>query len=430
MKNKNEIFEKSYLTDQLDLVAISTIADLMPLIDENRLLVKKGLSVLKTTKNPGLEALLKSVLPDKINSGEDINTYDVGYIIAPRINAPGRIGDADKNMQEPGIIYEFPDSEKPDEPEEPEKIMEFKVKEKSFNLLTCSKDETISLSEKINLLVEEINNLNEKRKEDQAEMLKSILNDEDLDFEKIQLKQKIFIEKSKQWSEGLLGIVASDLVKKYNIPVILFKEGKGKYKGSGRSIEDFDLFENLNTLNEYFDKFGGHKMACGLTIKAGTAIKDKKGNFCDAYNIFKKEMIKIAKKKLAGHKVEKKYYYDLETDFTELKPTFIKELKLMEPFGIGNTKPVFLIRECIIKKVNFSKNTKHAILQIKNNGSYKKALFFNISTKISEDLKKIKINTPVSLICNIEENKYEKSIYPEGGSLQLLVLDLFYKKDF
>jgi single-stranded-DNA-specific exonuclease len=369
-------------------------------------------------------------LHDKINSGEDINTYDVGYIIAPRINAPGRIGDLCKSMQEPDIAFELTENGKPDEQEEDEKILEFKVKEKSFNLLTCSKDKTSHLTEKINLLVEEINNLNEKRKEDQAEMLKSILSNKGLDFEKIQLKQKIFIEKSDQWSEGLLGIVASDLVKKYNIPVILFKEDKGKYKGSGRSIEEFDLFENLNSLNEYFDKFGGHKMACGLTIKTEKTVKDKNGKLCDSYSIFKKEMIKIAKKKLAGHKIEKKYYYDIETDFAELKPTFIKELKLMEPFGIGNSKPVFLIRDCIIKKISFSKNTKHAIFQIKNKGSYKKALFFNLNTKFSEELKKIKTNTPVSLICNIEENKYEKSIYPEGGSLQLLILDLFYKIDF
>jgi len=141
-------------------------------------------------------------------------------------------------------------------------------------------------------------------------------------------------------------------------------------------------------------------------------------------------MIGLAKKKLSNHKIEKKYFYDMEIDFSELKSSFMKELKLMEPFGTGNTKPVFLIKNCMIKKVNFSKNTKHAILQIKNKGSYKKALFFNISTQTAENLKKIQANTIVSLICQIEENKYEKSIYPEGGSLQLLILDLFYKIDF
>jgi single-stranded-DNA-specific exonuclease len=422
MENKNEIFKKSYLTDLLDLVAISTIADLMPLVDENRMMVKKGLSVLKNTSNPGLMTLVKSVLPDKINAGEEITTYDVGFIIAPRINAPGRMNDLKKSAQEPDIDYEQTDSEKSYDPGDVEKTFELNVAKKSFKLLTCSQSEALKL-------VIEINQLNEKRKEDQAEMLKSILSNKDFDFEKIQQNQKIFIAKSDKWSEGLLGIVASGLVKKYNIPVILFKEDKEKYKGSGRSIEDFDLFENLNKLSSYFDKFGGHKMACGLTIKSGGTI-NKEGKLCDNYSVFKKEMIKLAKKKLSDHKIEKKYYYDMEIDFSELKTTFIKELKLMEPFGIGNTKPVFLIRDCMIKKVNFSKNTKHAILQIKNKGSYKKAVFFNISTETAKNLKKIQINTLVSLICQIEENKYKKSIYPEGASLQLLILDLFYKIDF
>ena len=422
MENKNEIFEKSYLTNLLDLVAISTIADLMPLVDENRMLVKKGLSVLKNTNNPGLKTLIKSVLPDKINADAEITTYDVGFIIAPRINAPGRLDDLKKNIQEPDMDYEQTDNEKSYDLDDDEKTFELNVAKKSFKLLTCSQNEALAL-------VTEINHLNEKRKEDQAEMLKSILINKDFDFEKIQKNQKIFIEKSDKWSEGLLGIVASDLVKKYNIPVILFKEDKEKYKGSGRSIEDFDLFENLNKLSSYFDKFGGHKMACGLTIKSGSTINIE-GNLYDNYSVFKKEMIGLAKKKLSNHKIEKKYFYDMEIDFSELKSSFMKELKLMEPFGTGNTKPVFLIKNCMIKKVNFSKNTKHAILQIKNKGSYKKALFFNISTQTAENLKKIQANTIVSLICQIEENKYEKSIYPEGGSLQLLILDLFYKIDF
>ncbi|HEY5500440.1 MAG TPA: hypothetical protein VIK09_00495, partial [Candidatus Humimicrobiaceae bacterium] len=171
--------------------------------------------------------------------------------------------------------------------------------------------------------------------------------------------------------------------------------------------------------------------ACGLTIKAGSTIEiDKKGKSSDNYSVFKKEMIKIAKQKLKDHKIEKKYFYDAEIDFSELNSSFLKELKFMEPFGIGNTRPVFLIRDCMIKKVNFLKNEKHAVLQIKNKGTYKKALFFNISTKTAQNLKKIQPSAIVSLICQIEENKYEKRIYTEGSSLQLLILDLFYKLDF
>ena len=426
MKNKNEIFEKSYLTDQLDLVAISTIADLMPLVDENRLLVKKGLSVLKNTKNPGLETMLKQVLPDKEDTNAEITAYDVGYIIAPRINAPGRLDDIKKSIPKgsPDINYSQTGNIKSYDLADGEKKFELNIAKKSFKLLTCSHNEALGL-------VKEINELNEERKKNQAEMLDSILCSNDFDIESIAQNQKIFIEKSDKWSEGLLGIVASDLVKKYNIPVILFKEDKEKYKGSGRSIEDFDLFENLNKLNKCIDKFGGHKMACGLTIKAGSAIEiDEKGMAVDNYSIFKKKMIEIAKKKLNKHKVEKKYYYDGEIDFSMLDVSLLKEIKLMEPFGVENTKPVFLIKNCMIKKVNFLKNEKHAVLQVKNKGTYKKALFFNINIKALQNLKKNQPSAAVSLLCQIEENKYEKRFYPEGSSLQLLILDLFYKLDF
>jgi single-stranded-DNA-specific exonuclease len=426
MENKNEIFEKSYLTDLLDLVAISTIADLMPLVDENRLLVKKGLSILKNTKNPGLETLIKHVLPDKIGTEKEISTYDVGYVIAPRLNAPGRINDLKKNTAEPNSDIDFmqTENEKSYDLSDAEKNFELNIAKKSFRLLTCTNDEA-------DKLVSEINELNEERKRNQSEMLNSILGCKAFDFEKIAQTQKIFIEKSDKWSEGLLGIVASDLVRKYNIPVILFKEDNEKFKGSGRSIEDFDLFENLNKLSRFIDKFGGHKLACGLTIKAGFSSEaDGKGKSIDNYNVFKKEMIKLAKKKLNQHKIEKKYFYDAEIDFSALNSSFLKELKLMEPFGIGNSKPIFLIRDCMIKKVNFLKNEKHAVLQIKNRGSYKKALFFNITAKIAQDLKKIQPNASVSLLCQIEENKYEKLINTEGSSLQLLLLDLFYKLDF
>ncbi|MHB8280948.1 MAG: hypothetical protein ACYDIA_25420, partial [Candidatus Humimicrobiaceae bacterium] len=106
-----------------------------------------------------------------------------------------------------------------------------------------------------------------------------------------------------------------------------------------------------------------------------------------------------------------------------------KELKFFEPFGIGNPKPVFLMRDCIIRKISFLKNEKHVSLQIKNKSSYMKAIFFNISSEIAQNLKNIPEDTPVSILFNVEENMYEKNINAEGRSLQLIILDLFYKID-
>ncbi|MCL5770690.1 MAG: single-stranded-DNA-specific exonuclease RecJ [Actinobacteria bacterium] len=410
-KNLKDKFEKSYLTDLLDLVAISTIADLMPLIDENRIIVKKGLKVLKNTKNPGLKTLIKSVLPQKEINNESFNTYDIGFIIAPRINAPGRVEEIKKDQDEAdesSVLTKI------------ENNFELNIAKKSFELLTCSYEEA-------QFIVNEINKLNEKRKREQTEMLNAILNNEKYDFVNIQKDQKIFIEKSKNWSEGLLGIVASDLVKKYNIPVILFKESEDSYKGSGRSIEEFDLFENLNTIKNFFNKFGGHKMACGLLIKSDS--NEDKTNMENKFKLFKQEMIRIAKEKLSDVKIQKKFYYDFELEFDQIKPSFGKELKLLEPFGIGNAKPVFLTRNCFIKSINFLKDDKHISLQIKNKGIYKKAIFFNVNKNIIENLKNIPKDIPVSLIFNIEENNYEKNTGKEGYPLQLVILDLFYKID-
>jgi len=412
-KELKEKFEKNYLTNLLDLVAISTIADLMPLIDENRIIVKKGLKILKNTKNDGLKALIKSVLPLKQESGEFFNTFDIGFIIAPRINAPGRVEEEIKNNQNLGLFENVINLDEENEPKE--NSFNLNIAKKSFELL-------ISNSQKAEKIVNEINELNEKRKNEQAKILEEILTNKDYDFLDIQKNQKIFIEKSKNWSEGLLGIVASDLVKRFNIPVILFKENEDNYKGSGRSIEEFDLFENLQILKDFLDKFGGHKMACGVLIKSNSLQKlDLKQKF----ELFKREMIKLAKEKLKEVKIQKKFYYDLEIEFDQIKASFSKDLKLLEPFGIGNTKPVFLTKNCFIKDINFLKEEKHVVLQLKNKGIYKKAIYFNISKEIAQNLKKISKETPISIIYNIEENTYDKNNNKDYNSLQLVILDLF-----
>lgn len=371
------LFEKSYLTDLLDLIAISTIADLMPLTDENRLIVKWGLEVLKDSKNTGLKKLIELTLPQKNN----LTVYDVGYIIAPRLNASGRIKDA----------------------------------EKSFKLLTCNLDEA-------ECLINEVNEFNNERKKMQDEMLKGIISNKEFDFDYIKKYHKIFIEKSPDWPEGLLGIVASDLVKILNIPVLLFKEDKKKYKGSGRSINEFDLYDNLSKLSMFFKKFGGHRMACGLTLK-DTSNDELPGkeNKENNYLKFKKEMIKIAYAELSAINTEKKYYYDLEINFDDLSISLARQLKLLEPFGIENSKPVFLIKDCKIMEIISLKNGKHLSMKIKNKGSYKKAIYFNIKDEIIEKLNKIPTDTRISILSSIEETIYNNSSY-----LQLVILDLFY----
>jgi len=348
-------FGKKYIISLLDLVAISTIADLMPLVDENRAIVCIGLKMLKKTENYGLKTLVKKFLGDK----KDINTHDIGFIIAPRLNAAGRIKSAMDSVE----------------------ILKEEFEEKSED----------TRKNEISKIIDDLDSFNIKRQLIQKEILKEILESEKNDFERIVNDQKIFISKSSEWNEGVLGVVAADLVKKLNIPVILFKENKGKLKGSGRSIEKFDLLDSINLLKSYFIKFGGHRQACGITID----IKK--------YEVFKQELIKIAQNNLDDQDIRKHYYYDLEIDFSKVNEKLISELKRMEPFGIENTRPVFLTKGCFIQESRQLRNGKHVLLLLKNSNLIIKAILFN-----ADDKKRQIINTGnlIDILFNIEENNW------------------------
>lgn len=348
-----EGFDKNYICSLLDLVAISTIADLMPLVDENRAIVYIGLKMINKTRNYGLKKLVEKFL----NNKKDITTYDIGFIIAPRLNAAGRIKNAMDSVE---ILKE-----------------EFEGKSEDI------------IIKKISDIMDDLDSFNTKRQLIQKEILKEILESKKNDFKKIVNDQKIFISKSSEWNEGVLGVVAADLVKKLNIPVILFKENKGKLKGSGRSIEKFDLFGSINLLKDYFVKFGGHKLACGITMDT------KK------YEDFKQELIKIAQNLINDTDTRKNHYYDLEIDFYSINNELISELKKMEPYGIDNSKPIFLTKNCLIQESRQLRNGKHVLLVLKNSNLTIKAILFN-----AENEKQEIINTGnhIDILFNIEEN--------------------------
>jgi len=348
-------FGKNYIGSLLDLVAISTIADLMPLVDENRAIVCIGLKMLKKTQNYGLKKLVEKFLGGK----KDITTHDIGFIIAPRLNAAGRIKNAMDSVE---ILKE-----------------DFEEQSKG------------SIEEKISRIINDLDSFNIKRQLIQKEILKEILESKKNDFERIVKDQKIFVSKSSEWNEGVLGVVAADLVKKLNVPVILFKESKGKLKGSGRSIEKFDLLDSINLLKSYFIKFGGHRQACGITMD----IKK--------YEVFEQELIKIAQNNLDDIDIRKHYYYDLEIDFSRINEELIAELKRMEPFGIGNLKPVFLTKGCSIQESRQLRNGKHVLLLLKNSNLMIRAIMFNV-----EDKRRQIINTGnlIDILFNIEENSW------------------------
>lgn len=351
-------FKKDYLTNLLDLVAIATIADIMPLVDENRVMVKKGLKIIGKTVNPGLKKMINAVIKDKKN----ISEYDIGFIIAPRLNAAGRIKNA----------------------------------ESSFNLL--SKEGDI-----LDKIINDLNSFNKERQNIQKDILNEII--ESNDFDKIVKEKKIFIDKSKNWNEGVLGIVASDIVKRFNIPAILFKEMEGKLKGSGRSTDKFDLYGNLVSLGDLFENFGGHRKACGISMNVL--------NFKTFYN----KMIEIADKNIKDRDTQKKFVYDLELNFKDINKKILNEVNLLKPFGAGNPEPSFTTGNCTIINFYYLMEEKHVRLKLKQSGRVFDAIMFKIDKRVKE---KIITGNKINILYKIEEN-----IWRDFKTIQLVILDLF-----
>jgi len=345
-----EKLPKNYLTYLIDMVSVSTIADLMPLTDENRVIVKIGLQVLQRTKNSGLKTLIKKTL----GTGKKISTYDIGFIIAPRINASGRVKNAAC----------------------------------SLILLIDEDDRDEKINEKI---ASDLEIFNFERQNIQKLITEEIL--KFYDIKELLKKQRIFICKSQDWNEGVLGIVASDISKKFNIPVILFKESRGKLKGSGRSIDCFDLNENLYNLRSYFIKFGGHKQACGITLEL------------EKYDSFKEEIVNIANQKIKESDIIRKYFYDMEINFSDINSKLLEELYYLEPYGIGNPKPLFLTRNCkIAGPVLCSQNEKHLFLKLENSGKSFSAVLFNYREHgWAENI--LRTGQSIDILYNIEEKE-------------------------
>ena len=356
--SQKKFFNSNYLNSLLDLVAVSTIADIMPLIGENRILTKIGLEKIQKTSNVGLKALIDIAIPE----GGIIGEYDIGYNIAPRLNAAGRVGNAIN----------------------------------SFKLLSNAEADNIKTAK-------DLDSSNSTRRELQRAVIDDI--EEKYDFNKIISRDRIFIARSNDWSEGVLGIAASGIVKKYNLPAILFRERNGIIKGSGRSIPGFDLHGSLLQLKDYFIKFGGHKMACGISMDP------------DNFNEFYLEMNSLAKKKISYSDLIKKYKYDIELDFRDINIRLLDDLELLRPYGEGNPDPVFITGDCKVINKRKLKDGKHIKMSLENNGKRCEGLIFNISVTQKKILKNKKI---INILYSLKLN-----VWNNNESIQIMIKDIF-----
>ncbi len=275
----------------LDLVAFGTLSDMVPLIEQNRILVKNGMLLLNEAKRLGFAAL-KHI--SKMNSRDLLTTRQIVFALAPRINAAGRMAEASMAVK-----------------------------------LFMSKD-----IEEVKQIAAELDKYNEERKQEEKEMVKEALEQA--------REQKhlpaIFVAKE-EWNQGIVGIIASRLVEKYYKPAFVFCKDGDMWKASARSIECIHLHEALAHCAEYLESFGGHQMA------AGVRVEEKN------FQAFQKSFCAYLKKEYGESSFDEIVYYDGELSFAEaVDYQFKKEIASLQPFGISNKEPVFLSPELVIKQ--------------------------------------------------------------------------------
>ena len=302
----------------IEFVAIATVCDVVDLIDENRIFVKNGLEMLNNSKNIGINALKKACgLEDK-----EITAYHLGFVIGPCLNASGRLDSAKKGLE----------------------------------LLLMEDDEEAKN------LAQEIVDLNDARKnmtKEGVDRAINIIDSTDINNDKILV---VYIP---DIHESLAGIVAGRVKEKYNKPTIILTKSEEGVKGSARSIEEYNMFEGLLACKELLDKFGGHPMAAGLSLQ-----EDKVDELRIALN---------NKCELTDEDLTRKIMIDSSLPLEYLNLHLIEELNVLEPFGKGNSKPVFGVRDAKITRAMLLGKDKN-VLKLKlltNNNITIDAMIFN-----------------------------------------------------
>ncbi|MFA5361809.1 MAG: single-stranded-DNA-specific exonuclease RecJ [Candidatus Omnitrophota bacterium] len=280
-----------FLKDDLDIVALGTVADCVPLTGENRVLVKEGLTSLAQTKRIGLRALMEvSRLRNK-----KITPEFISFILGPRINAGGRMDTA----------------------------------EISFDLLMSQNGEE---AEQLARTIEDCNRQRQKVENNILEEAGSLI-DREVNFK----DHKIVVLAKEGWHPGVLGIVAAKLVDRFYRPTILISLSERLCRGSGRSIKNFHLFEGIEQCSELLSSFGGHQHAVGMVIER------------DNIDVFRDRINKVAHEKMIFEDLLPSYEVDMELSLEELTDDLIRELAALEPFGSGNTEPLFYTRGLELK---------------------------------------------------------------------------------
>lgn len=349
---------QSELEQHLDLVALGTAADIVPMINENRILTKFGINQIVRTTKPGLKSLIFICGL----MGKDIGTGQVVFILAPRINAVGRLGDAVKAIK-----------------------------------LLITRDSQLGAK-----LARELNAENTKRKKiDETTLEESLkLMEQEVDLS----RDKAIVLASPGWHQGVIGIVASRLVERFHRPTVLIAIDGNEGKGSARSIRGFDMYDALKECSEYLLRFGGHKYAAGLSIDSKKIQK------------FREKFRLISQKRLKQEELIPKLLINAELEFDHIDDKLVDTLNLFAPFGPQNLRPVFLTRNLEIVGEPYVVGNNHLRIKIKKNKKILDAIGFGLGDWVKPlSMKRIKID----LVYVIERNTWNGN-----SKLQLRIKDL------
>lgn len=338
ISQKYNLEEKEYLK-YLDFVCVGTISDIVPLVDENRVISKLGLKLVAMTKNVGLRALLESI------GSKTIDSSTISFGVAPRINACGRLG------------YE----------------------QEALNLFFT---ENIVEAEEI---AKRLNKYNSERQQKEVKIFKESIEM----IENGEKDKNCIILGHEDWHHGVIGIVSSKVTEMYYKPSILIGFENGEGKGSGRSIQGFDLHEALSKCSSHIERFGGHSMAIGITVKESEfdSFKEEVEEYCKNANI--KDFVPVIK-------------IDEEVTSDDINIETVKSLKDLEPYGEANKMPIFIYKNLKIDSIRALSEGKHIKLTLRDKNMLIDAIGFNMGNLTNDYL----IGDKVDIVGSLEINKF------------------------
>lgn len=302
---------ENLMDEYADLMCLGTVADISPLIDENRVIVTEGLKRFKTTKNIGLKALI-----DVSTNGKAITTSTIGYTIAPRINASGRLGCASTSVE-----------------------------------LFLTEDE-----EEAAKLADSLCHENTLRQQTEQKMFKEAL--EYIEQHPEIKDDDILVIPHENWHHGIVGIVSSKITEKYYKPSILFAVDGDSAKGSGRSIAGFNLFGALENCSGLLEKFGGHELAAGLTIKS------------ENIEAFRKKINEYSKGRIEDMTLVPTISLDAQIKVPYITIDTVHDINKLQPFGVNNPTPSFSVRNIKIHRISVMSEGKHLRMTLYKDGKY------------------------------------------------------------